>query len=51
MEDYSSIVNDIAQVNLDKYIGCGLCAVTCSNNAIIMKKFKREDIPGVKIIN
>jgi ferredoxin len=38
-------VNDVAQVNPDKCVGCGLCAVTCPSNAIIMKRFEREEIP------
>ena len=34
-----------------KCVGCGLYAVTCSNDAIIMKRFEREEIPEAKIIN
>lgn len=40
-------VNDFAHVNSDKCIGCGLCAVTCPSDAIIMKRFERENIPGL----
>jgi NAD-dependent dihydropyrimidine dehydrogenase PreA subunit len=44
-------IDDIAHVNPDKCVGCGLCAVTCSNNAIIMKRLKREEIPGASLSN
>jgi len=39
-------VNDSASVNPEKCIGCGLCAVTCPNDAIMMKRYERELIPG-----
>ncbi len=28
--------NDIADINTDKCMGCGLCAVTCPNDAITL---------------
>jgi ferredoxin len=40
-------VNDYANVNPDKCIGCGLCAVTCPSDAITMRRFEREEIPGL----
>ncbi len=40
-------VNDFANVNSEKCIGCGLCAVTCPSDAILMKRFEREQIPGL----
>ncbi|MFX1455251.1 MAG: 4Fe-4S binding protein [Promethearchaeota archaeon] len=41
-------VNEYAKVNPEKCIGCGLCSVTCPNDAIIMKRFEREKIPGLE---
>ncbi|MFW9864798.1 MAG: ATP-binding protein [Candidatus Thorarchaeota archaeon] len=40
-------INNFAIVNPDKCIGCGLCAVTCPSDAIKMKRFEREVIPGL----
>ena len=39
-------VNESAHINPEKCIGCGLCAVTCPSDAIAMKRFEREKIPG-----
>ncbi|MFW9820050.1 MAG: 4Fe-4S binding protein [Candidatus Thorarchaeota archaeon] len=44
-------VDEIAQVNVERCVGCGLCAVTCTNDAIIMKRYEREEIPGVTTTN
>ncbi|MBY9009205.1 MAG: 4Fe-4S binding protein [Candidatus Lokiarchaeota archaeon] len=39
-------VNDKAEINQDKCVGCGLCAVTCPEKALTMVRFEREKIPG-----
>ena len=36
----------IVSIDINKCLGCGLYAVTCLNNAIVMKRFEREPIPG-----
>ena len=38
--------NDKAEIDQDKCVGCGLCAVTCPENALSMVRFEREVIPG-----
>jgi len=35
----------LAKINVDKCMGCGLCAVICPNDAIKMKRFEREEVP------
>ncbi len=41
-------VDIVAKVNVDRCMGCGLCAVTCPQNAIVMKRMERERIPGLE---
>ncbi len=41
-------VNEYAIINENKCMGCGLCAVTCPNDAISLKRVEREEIPGVQ---
>jgi Pyruvate/2-oxoacid:ferredoxin oxidoreductase delta subunit/predicted transcriptional regulator len=41
-------VGDIAIINEEICMGCGLCAVTCPNEAISMKRIERETIPAPK---
>ena len=40
-------IDDFAHINPEKCVGCGLCAVKCPNDAITMKKYEREPIPGL----
>jgi Fe-S-cluster-containing hydrogenase component 2 len=41
-----SLMNDIASVNLDYCIGCGLCVPTCPNEAIkLLKKNRKKNPP------
>ena len=37
------MINDIADVNLESCIGCGICAAGCPNDAIRMER--QLDIP------
>ena len=43
--DARSMVDDIATVDLDRCIGCGLCVTTCEQNAIELKKKEKETVP------
>jgi len=41
-------IEETAKINEEKCMGCGLCAVTCPNEAITMKRLEREIIPSPK---
>jgi len=39
-----TIESNIAVVNDEKCMGCGVCVVNCPNNAITLKRIEREVI-------
>lgn len=43
-------IEETAKINEIKCMGCGLCAVTCPNEAITMRRWEREQIPGLSLI-
>ncbi|MFH1139565.1 MAG: 4Fe-4S binding protein [Pseudomonadota bacterium] len=42
-------INDIAEINLEKRLGCGLCQVTCPTEAISMKEIRKQDFVPEKM--
>jgi len=42
------IIDKIANINPEKCVGCGLCTVSCLNDAIRMKRVEREVISCLK---
>ena len=40
-----SMVDDVANVDLDRCIGCGLCTTTCNADAIKLKSKEGEYVP------
>ena len=40
-----SLIDNIATVDQDRCIGCGLCVTTCEQNAIQLKKRAKETVP------
>lgn len=41
----NSIEHDVAVVNLDRCLGCGLCTITCEGNARKLIRVERKEIP------
>ena len=40
-----SLVNDVATVDYDRCIGCGVCVSKCPSSAIELKKKQHEYVP------